>query len=77
MDGEKFTGVPYCVDFGGGLNFGIWKFDLKLAVAGHYNVLKTYIHRKEVSTYSSRLISKDAKPYRWFVTLSGGLAYNF
>jgi hypothetical protein len=68
---ENHTGLSLSADAGAGLNYRIWRFDLKVAAGFHYLLTKNYVHCTE---YGNTL---EESPQRWFFTLSGGLSYKF
>lgn len=68
------------LDAGMNLNYAIWKFDIKLMPAFHYNVTGNY------KLMSTRIEKYDAGEYtyptevtnaRWFFSFSGGLSFRF
>ncbi len=67
----KHTSLSLSADAGAGLNYRIWRFDLKVAAAFHFLLTENYVH------YTDNGISLKEKPQRWFFTLSGGLSYKF
>ncbi|MBR5107678.1 MAG: hypothetical protein IK098_06540 [Bacteroidales bacterium] len=70
---EKKYGFSLSVDAGVGFNYSIWRFDLKLTPAFHYNLTDNYIHHLVAGTTSV----DRSTPIRWFFTLNGGLAFRF
>ena len=74
---EKPTSLSLSLDAGANLNFKIWRFDLKLMPAIHYNVLDNYrLHTVTTDPQNGQKITQD-NALRWFFTLSGGLAFHF
>ena len=59
------------LDAGACANFRIWRFDLKLSPAVHYNLTNNYLYKTERDTIT------DTKPIRWFFSMTGGLSYRF
>ena len=68
---EKKHAFSLTLDAGMALNYSIWRFDLKLTPAFHYNLTNNYVHH--VSTGES----DQTMPIRWFFSLNGGLAFRF
>ena len=68
---EKKHAFSLTLDAGMALNYSIWRFDLKLTPAFHYNLTNNYVHH--VSTCES----DQTMPIRWFFTLNGWLAFRF
>jgi len=74
---EKSNSFSKSADAGFNLNFRIWRFDLKLMPAFHYNVLDNY---KRHTTTGDKVIgasSNNVKPLNRFFSMSGGLAFYF
>ncbi|MBQ8060713.1 MAG: hypothetical protein IJ205_02045 [Bacteroidales bacterium] len=59
------------LDAGACANYRIWRFDLKLSPAVHYNLTNNYLYRTEQSE------TVTTKPLRWFFSFTGGLSYRF
>ena len=70
---EKKYGFSLSVDAGVGFNYSIWRFDLKLTPAFHYNLTDNYVHHLVAGT----TCVDRSTPIRWFFTLNGGLAFRF
>ena len=70
---EKKNAFSLSLDAGMSLNYSIWRFDLKLTPAFHYNLTDNYVYH-----VSSGAAGADRMtPIRWFFTLNGGLAFRF
>ena len=74
---EKKHDFSLTLDAGMSLNYSIWRFDIKLTPAVHYNLTKNYIYHVS-SGENEKVITKDNPiPIRWFFTINGGLAFRF
>ena len=74
---EKKHDFSFTLDAGMSLNYSIWRFDIKLTPAVHYNLTKNYIYHVS-SGENEKVITKDNPiPIRWFFTINGGLAFRF
>jgi len=64
------------LDAGLNLNYRIWRFDLKIMPAFHFNVIDNFvIHKSEGdSIYGESL--HTTSHIRWFFSISGGLTFN-
>ena len=69
------------LDAGTCFNYRIWRFDLKLSPALHYNLTKNYIFNTESIRFENGsdvgVITSSVQPLRWFFSLTGGLSYKF
>ncbi len=75
---EKPSSFSLSADAGLGISFRIWRFDLKLMPAFHYNITNNYrYHIQEGVRGSDEVIRTTIKPIRWFFTFNGGLAFRF
>ena len=74
---EKLYGFALSIDAGVNINFRIWRFDLRLMPAFHYNITNNYRYHTEKGDDSVGLLSSKDRPLRWFFTFSGGLAFRF
>ena len=75
---EKPSSFSLSADAGFDISFRIWRFDLKLMPAFHYNITNNYIyHSLKGAEGSDDIISSSVKPIRWFFTFKGGLAFRF
>ena len=73
---EKKHAFSLSLDAGATLNYSIWRFDLKLTPAIHYNLTDNYVHH--LSTIENGVVTKDrTTPLRWFFTLNGGVSFRF
>ena len=72
---QKRRPVSLTVDAGMCINYGIWRFDLKLMPVIHFDPFAPLLACTE-RTADDRVISTET-PLRWFFTISGGLAYRF
>ena len=73
---EKKNAFSLTLDAGMTLNYSIWRFDLKLTPAFHYNLTNNYIHHV-TSGEAGGAVKDTATPLRWFFTLNGGLSFRF
>lgn len=73
---EKRSDFSISIDAGMCLNYSIWRFDIKLMPAFHYNLTSNYVYRR-TSGEEGAVLSETEMPLRWLFTLSGGLAYRF
>lgn len=74
---EKKQSFSLTLDAGLCLNYSIWRFDIKLIPAFHFNPIGNYAYhvssgQKDIGTQSSGI-----QPLRWFFTFSGGLSFRF
>ena len=75
---EKPSSFALSVDAGFDVNFRIWRFDLKLMPAFHYNITNNYrYHIHEGVKNSNEVMRHTVKPIRWFFTFNGGLSFRF
>lgn len=75
---EKPASLSLSADAGLDVSFRIWRFDLKLMPAFHYNLTNNYrYHIQEGTRGSDDVIRYTVKPIRWFFTFNGGLAFRF
>jgi hypothetical protein len=75
---EKPSSFSLSADAGLNISFCIWRFDLKLMPAFHYNITNNYIyHLQEGVKGSDEVILSTVKPIKWFFTFNGGLAFRF
>jgi len=75
---EKPSSFSLSADAGFDISFRIWRFDLKLMPAFHYNITNNYrYHIQEGIRGSDEVIRTTVKPIKWFFTFNGGLAFRF
>ena len=75
---EKPSSFSLSADAGFDISFRIWRFDLKLMPAFHYNITNNYrYHIQEGIRGSDEVILTTVKPIKWFFTFNGGLAFRF
>ena len=75
---EKPSSFSLSVDAGFDISFRIWRFDLKLMPAFHYNITNNYrYHIQEGVRGSDEVLRTTVKPIKWFFTFNGGLAFRF
>lgn len=74
---EKPYGLALSLDAGISINCRIWRFDLKLMPAFHYNITENYIYNVEKIDEYSTVVSHKTTPVKWFFTFSGGLSFRF
>ena len=69
------------LDAGACANYRIWRFDLKLSPAFHYNLTRNYVIHTDTVTFKDGfdvgLWVPSEKPLRWFFSLTGGLSFKF
>ena len=69
------------LDAGACANYRIWRFDLKLSPAVHYNITKNYIYHTETAHREQGTdvvpVSVSDKPLRWFFSMTAGLSFRF
>ncbi|MBR5174981.1 MAG: hypothetical protein IKW89_03495 [Bacteroidales bacterium] len=69
------------LDAGTCLNYRLWRFDLKLSPAIHYNLTRNYIVNTESVRFEngSDIGTKTSlkQPLRWFFSFTGGLSFKF
>jgi len=74
---EKKYAFTMTLDAGMTLNYSIWRFDLKLTPAFHYNLTNNYLYHVSSGEKGTDVIKDGTTPVRWFFTLNGGLAFRF
>ena len=75
---EKPSSLSLSADAGFDISFRIWRFDLKLMPAFHYNITDNYrYHIQEGVRGSDGVLVTTIKPIKWFFTFNGGLAFRF
>ena len=75
---EKPSSFSLSADAGLDISFRIWRFDLKLMPAFHYNITNNYIyHLQEGVKGSDEVILSTVKPIKWFFSFNGGFAFRF
>ena len=75
---EKPSSFALSADAGFDVNFRIWRFDLKLMPAFHYNITDNYrYHIQEGVRDSDEITRYTVKPIKWFFTINGGLSFRF
>lgn len=74
---EKKHAFSLTLDAGMSLNYSIWRFDLKLTPAVHYNLTDNYVHHSTVGETGVGIKTESTTPLRWFFTLNGGIAFRF
>lgn len=71
---DKKNAISVSIDAGMCLNYSIWRFDIKVMPAFHYNLTANYIYNK--STVEEDIVVREyTRPLHWFFSLSGGIAY--
>ncbi|MBQ3767283.1 MAG: hypothetical protein II874_11175 [Bacteroidales bacterium] len=73
---EKTHDFSLTLDAGVTLNYSIWRFDLKLTPAVHYNLTDNYLYHLTVGD-AGGAVKETTAPIRWFFTLNGGLSFRF
>lgn len=75
---EKPSSFSLSADAGLDISFRIWRFDLKLMPAFHYNITNNYrYHIEKVAKGSGEVLGTTVKPIKWFFAFNGGLAFRF
>ena len=74
---EKRSPLSLTVDAGMTLNYQIWRFDLKLMPAFHYNVVRTLVACTSRGAEEVGERYSGEQPIRWFFSFGGGLAFRF
>ena len=74
---ERKSAFQCTLDTGMCLNYSIWRFDLKLRPAFHYNLSNSLIHHVASGVTGVGQKSDDVTPLRWTFTMGGGLAFRF
>ena len=74
---EKKNAFSLTLDAGMTLNYSIWRFDLKLTPAFHYNLTNNYLYHVDSGENGPEVLKSTTTPLRWFFTLNGGLAFRF
>ena len=69
------------LDAGACFNYRIWRFDLKLNPAFHYNLTRNYIFNTESVRFENGsdvgVLTSTEQPLRWFFSFTGGLSFKF
>ena len=74
---EKKNAFSLTLDAGMTLNYSIWRFDLKLTPAFHYNLTNNYLYHLDSGEIGPEVLKSTTTPLRWFFTLNGGLSFRF
>ena len=74
---EKRHAFSLTLDAGMTLNYSLWRFDLKLTPAFHYNLMNNYLYHIDSGENGPDVLKSTTTPIRWFFTLCGGLAFRF
>ena len=74
---EKKNAFSLDLDAGVTLNYSIWRFDLKLTPAFHYNLTNNYLYHVDSGENGPEVLKSTTTPLRWFFTLNGGLSFRF
>ena len=78
---EKNGSVALSLDAGACANYRIWRFDLKLSPAFHYNLTRNYIGHTETVTFPAGsevgVASSSEQALRWFFSFTAGLSFKF
>ena len=74
---EKKNAFSLDLDAGVTLNYSIWRFDLKLTPAFHYNLTNNYLYHLDSGENGPEVLKSTTTPLRWFFTLNGGLSFRF
>ena len=74
---EKKNAFSLTLDAGMTLNYSIWRFDLKLTPAFHYNLTDNYLCHVDSGENGPEVLKSTTTPLRWFFTLAGGLSFRF
>ncbi len=74
---EKKNAFSLTLDAGMTLNYSIWRFDLKLTLAFHYNLTNNYLYHVDSGENGPEVLKSTTTPLRWFFTLNGGLSFRF
>lgn len=74
---EKKQDFSMTLDAGLSLNYSIWRFDIKLIPAFHYNLTGNYLYHTSSGQEGVGVKSTNTQPLRWFFTFNGGLAFRF
>lgn len=72
---EKRSPVSLTLDAGMNINYSIWRFDIKLMPAFHFDPFGPLVLHSDTMRPDSVTFSET--PVRWFFTFSGGLAFRF
>lgn len=72
---EKRSPLSLTVDAGMCLNYSLWRFDIKLMPAFHFDPFGALVLHSDTTGPDSITFSET--PVRWFFTFSGGLAFRF
>jgi len=72
---EKRSPLSLTLDAGMCINYRIWRFDLKLMPAFHFDPFGALSRHSE--TYHTSSVTTVDMPLHWFFSFSGGLAFRF
>ena len=78
---EKKGDFLMTLDAGACANYRIWRFDLKLSPAFHYNLTRNYINHTETFQQKDGTddvnVTTSGQPLRWFFSMTAGLSFRF
>lgn len=72
---EKRSPLSLTLDAGMNINYSLWRFDIKLMPAFHFDPFGALVLHSDTTGPDSVTFSET--PVRWFFTFSGGLAFRF
>jgi len=79
---ERSFPLSLSLDAGMNLNYAIWRFDLKIMPAFHYNLTGNYkVHHVTTDYYDqytdTYYTSEEVRRARWFFSIGAGLSFRF
>lgn len=74
---ERPDRLSLSLDAGVCLNYSIWRFDIKLMPAFHYNLTKNYVWHRSYGNTMATGTKDSSQVLRWFFSFSGGLSFRF
>lgn len=74
---ERRNSFSMTVDAGMCLNYSVWRFDIKIMPAFHYDLTGNLAYHKTMGEKGVGVKTTESTTLRCFFTLGGGLAFNF
>ena len=78
---ERNGNFSLFLDAGACANYRIWRFDLKLSPAFHYNLTRNYVLHTDTITFENGsdvgFMEPSEKALRWFFSMTAGLSFRF
>ena len=78
---ERNGNFSLFLDAGACANYRIWRLDLKLSPAFHYNLTRNYVLHTDTITFENGsdvgFMEPSEKALRWFFSMTAGLSFRF